>query len=608
MAQKIRIAIVEDDAITAINLQQTLLKSGYEVAFAVGSGEQAVEMTMEDQPDLLLIDINLSGHLDGIAAVEQIQNRCNIPIVYLTAYAEKDIIDRAKATGPFGYLIKPLKKRELPATIEIALYKHRMETALKAANQRLEQEIAERKRVEKALWESEARDQAILKAIPDLMFRCNRNGIFLDYHANKTDDLLVSPDEFFGKPVTEALPPEVAQQTMHYLEQAYQSGEMQVFEYQLLLGNDLRDFEARVVAHDSENIWIIIRDINARKEMEIALRQAKEAAETADRAKSEFLANMSHEFRTPLNAILGYAQLFSRTEDLTQKQHEVMNIVRRSGEHLLAMISDILDLSKIEAQKIDLTPTEFYLPGFLKSLGDMVRVRTQRKGISFISEIASDVPEIVYGDEQRLRQILLNLLSNAIKFTTAGEVEFKVELQIADEGEVERSKTPGIRFQIQDTGTGIPSEHLEDIFLPFQQVGDRQFYSQGTGLGLAISRKLVRLMGSELHVKSTPGQGSIFWFDVGLPEVERGIAQDISQETIIQPADTPIVPPPRKDILILYHLIKIGDISEILKKATRLETETPQFAPFAVKLRRLANTFQLNVIQEFITPYMEKEP
>jgi signal transduction histidine kinase len=168
------------------------------------------------------------------------------------------------------------------------------------------------------------------------------------------------------------------------------------------------------------------REIAERKQMEIDLQHAKEVAESANRAKSEFLANMSHELRTPLNAILGYAQIFLRDERFTEKQRGAVKIIQRSGEHLLAMITDILDLSKIEARKIPLEPAALYLPGFLKSLADMVQVQATHKGISFISEIAPDIPEVIYADERRLRQILLNLLSNAVKFTEKGCVTLRV--------------------------------------------------------------------------------------------------------------------------------------------------------------------------------------
>jgi PAS domain S-box-containing protein len=271
-------------------------------------------------------------------------------------------------------------------------------------------------------------------------------------------------------------------------------------------------------------------DITQRKHAEAALQQAKEVAEVANRAKSEFLANISHELRTPLNGILGYAQLLQKETNLTDQQQESLSIIHQCGEHLLTLITDILDLSKIEARKLELYPTEFHLPDFLKSLVELFKLRAQQKNISFTYDILSPLPQCVMADKKRLRQILINLLSNAVKFTDRGGVTFKVGLIAHDSWLIDSSQEQlalnneplpicKIRFQIEDTGIGIESSQLDDIFLPFQQVSDRTHAVEGTGLGLTISQKLVQIMGSEIKVRSTLGQGSVFWLDLDVHPV-----------------------------------------------------------------------------------------
>ncbi|MEL7036470.1 MAG: PhnD/SsuA/transferrin family substrate-binding protein [Cyanobacteria bacterium J06592_8] len=262
-----------------------------------------------------------------------------------------------------------------------------------------------------------------------------------------------------------------------------------------------------------------LREINSNLENRVAARtseleKAKQQAEKANKAKSIFLSNMSHELRTPLNGVLGYAQILRRDRSLTATQINGLNVIYNSGQHLLTLINDILDLSKIEAQKLELYPSDIDFNLVLENVVDLIQMRALQKQILFKYEPGSSLPRAVEADEKRLRQILINLLGNAVKFTDQGEVILRVS-QIESE-----PKLAKIRFEVIDTGVGISAEQTHKIFQPFEQVGDIKRRSDGTGLGLAITRQLVELMGSQLQVKSEIGKGSTFWFDANFPIAE----------------------------------------------------------------------------------------
>ncbi|MFS8069806.1 MAG: ATP-binding protein, partial [Byssovorax sp.] len=302
------------------------------------------------------------------------------------------------------------------------------------------------------------------------------------------------------------------------------------------LGTLARSFNQ--MARELRESFARLEKTNDELEDRVALRtaelsEAKTVADAANKAKSDFLAGMSHELRTPLNGILGYAQILKRSRRVTTEELREIEVIFQCGSHLLMLINDILDLAKIESQAMELHPSDFHLSSFLRSTVEICRVRAEQKGIELLDKRVPPLPTGVLADERRLRQVLINLLGNAVKFTEKGSVTFTALALPRGEEEPEGDgaeadgapRAPGprrtIRFEIADTGCGIRADQLEQIFLPFKQADAARPGVEGTGLGLAISQRIVNMMGSSIHVKSEPGKGSVFWFDLELRESSR---------------------------------------------------------------------------------------
>ncbi len=308
------------------------------------------------------------------------------------------------------------------------------------------------------------------------------------------------------------------------------------------------------------------REVAMRLETEKQLEKATKAAEAANQAKSNFLAHMSHELRTPLNGILGYAQLLKRDDALSQDQQHSVAVIEHSGEHLLTLINDLLDLAKIEAGRLDLQTSSIDLPQLLKQVVDLVAVRAGQAGIAFTFHVAPELPSQVRGDERAVRQILLNLLGNAVKFTKSGGVEFRVRRTCASAASCE------LRFEIQDTGRGISAPDLERIFEPFERI-DGSTRVEGTGLGLSITDRLVRAMGGRIFVSSEVDKGSIFTVTLPFETQEHGDPRYSVQRRVAGYSG------PRRRILVVdddganrHLLVRIlGDVGFELQESSNVE-------------------------------------
>lgn len=378
-------------------------------------------------------------------------------------------------------------------------------------------DITDRKLAEKALQESEEKYRTLFENMVEGVFIQRYDGAFIEVNPAALDMFGLTREQFFNRT---SMSPE-----WNVIKE--DGSIFSVHQYPSNLALRKRKPVYNVVAgfynHKKEDyVWLTINaiprfkpgkkhpyevvvtlhDITKHRQTE-ELRRAKIEAETANQTKNIFLTSMSHELRTPLNAILGYAQILKKDPSLNEKQMVAIDTIQRSGEHLLLMINDILDISKIESQEIELMLSDFNLHEFLNHIVEVARVQGQKNDLCFIREIDETVPKYVRADEKRLRQVLLNLLSNAIKFTPKGTILLKLY-----------KNKEKIVFLVKDTGIGIPFDKQQEIFLPFHQVHDRRLQPEGTGLGLSISRQLVRLMGGEILVTSEPEQGSSFWFEL----------------------------------------------------------------------------------------------
>jgi PAS domain S-box-containing protein len=375
---------------------------------------------------------------------------------------------------------------------------------------------AEQQKLDQRLRDQQFYTRSLIESNVDALMTTDPSGIITD--VNKQMEALTgcSRDELIGAPFKDCFTdPERAEAAIKLV-----LGVKRVTDYELTAR--ARDGKQTVVSYNAttfydrsrtlQGVFAAARDVTERKRVEAELQQAKAAAEHASQAKSDFLASMSHEIRTPMNAIMGVADLLAKT-DLSAAQEKYVQIFRRAGDHLLDLINDILDLSKIEASQLELEQRGFSLKDKLEKVTEMVAPRAKEKGLTLVCEIAPDVPDDVVGDPTRLRQVLLNLLGNAIKFTQSGQVS----LRVAPCPESSNSTALRFTFTVADTGMGIPGDKLDQVFERFTQADSsttRRF--GGSGLGLTISKRLVELMGGRIWVESEVGQGTAFAFTVPL--------------------------------------------------------------------------------------------
>jgi signal transduction histidine kinase len=445
---RIRVLCVDDHPIVRQGIA-TLLSVEPDMALVAEAenGREAIQQFRAHRPDVTLMDLQMPG-MSGLDAIGAI--RAEFPdalIIVLTTYAGDAQAQRALQAGARGYLLKNALHKELLDAIRA------VHTGRKALPSEGSFELA-----------GQVTDESLTPAeIGVLRFIAEGNAY-----------------------------PEIAKA----LALSEETVEGQV-----------RSILAKLDAQERTHAAMA----ELKRGMVQTERAARHAAEAANRAKSEFLAGMSHELRTPLNAVLGYAQLLTMEGGLSARQARGLDTIHQSGQHLLALINDILDLARIEAGRTELNVAPVAVSELLETVVNLMRVKADEKHLAFVFEAGAGLPEAVLADERRLRQVLLNLLGNAIKFTDDGTVTLRASAEPKGPAQVL------LRLEVEDTGVGMHAGEIERIFEPFEQVGDVQRRSGGTGLGLAITRALVNDMGGQVQVSSEFGRGTRFRVELPLP-------------------------------------------------------------------------------------------
>ncbi|OYQ64647.1 hypothetical protein B9G53_10765 [Pseudanabaena sp. SR411] len=376
------------------------------------------------------------------------------------------------------------------------------------------------KQSEERLRVTNAEMKALFAAMDEVILVRDRMGRILKIPQTRRQTVWQNADEAIGKLPSELFSHEQASLFSGYVQHVLETQETLNVEYLLSPTDQPIWWNASISPIDTETVVWVARDITESKGVEQQLKQAKQAAEAASQAKSQFLASMSHELRTPLNAILGFAQLMVRDTSLKDNHRSYLKIIHDSGEHLLELINDVLDMSKIESGRITLNITSFDLYHLLDTLEKMFRLKVSDKSLQLLFKRSPNVPQWINTDEGKLRQILINLLSNAIKFTNQGSIVLSIDVdanaslapksQLAAQVQEKNPTTTILKFTVEDTGEGIPANYLGKIFEAFEQTELGKKTAEGTGLGLPISLKFAQFMGGEITVSSQLGVGSTF--------------------------------------------------------------------------------------------------
>ncbi len=563
--KKSQILIVDDYPTNIKVLSDLLIEYGFEVLIA-RDGENALQKLQRICPDIILLDVLMPG-IDGFetcARLKEQESTRQIPIIFMTALS--DPVDKIKGLtlGAVDYITKPFQQEEVLARVNTHLKLRHLTKQLEEQNAQLQEEARSRQLAELALRMSEEKFAKAFRSNPGpMMILTLQEGRFIEINQNFCKILGYLPEMILGKTFSELKFCVNPEEGDRFFAELRDTGAVQHQELQLYT----RSGDVRILTVSAEVIHVkqipcilaMTLDITECKRATLEMQKAKAMAEFANQAKSRFLANISHELRTPLSTILGYTQLMNRDTTLKPEQQEHLNIINRSGAHLLTLINDVLEMTKIESGQMSLNRTKFDLCTLLADIYEMLKPKAQEKALQFTFQLDANVPQLISTDATKLRQVLINIIGNGIKFTEQGGVTLRVSLGDSDNQilgqETSTDRHPGestqiLVFEITDTGPGIASDEIQVLFDPFIQTETGRRSQEGTGLGLPISQRFVQLMGGDIKVCSTVGSGSVFTFEI--------------QATVVDRADVPVFQPRRQVIGIApgqpnYRILVVDD-------------------------------------------------
>jgi PAS domain S-box-containing protein len=556
----VRILVVDDDPDVILSTAKLLAGVGYLVDCA-STGYEAWTKLQQAHPDILLLD-NALPEVSGLDVCRRLKRDARLRNTFVVMVSAHPITaeDQYKGlqAGADDYIIKPITDREMIAHVQSMINIRRREVALLEKDRELEdaRRVAlsmmqdadvQRQKAEDAWQKLEESFQSLrmleraIENSPNSVIITDRQGHIQYVNPRATEVTGYSVAELMGQN------PRVFKSGFHSSE-FYEEMWTTILAGIQWRGELLNKKKNGEVYWESTsitpvkgptgeiiNLVAVKEDVTERQHIMEALEAAKLAAESSNRAKSTFLATMSHEIRTPLNAILGFAQLLLRDPSLSTTQLQRINTINRSGEHLLALINDILEMSKIEAGRATLNVTSFDLHALIHDLEAMIRVRTDARQLQFSVTIAPDLPRNILSDENKLRQIFINLLGNAAKFTELGSIDWNIRIARQATGESR------LIADVIDTGPGITSEDLPRIFDTFEQAFAGRRMGEGTGLGLSISQKFAQILSGEITVSSEVGKGSIFSLNIAVQVAPDGAAAAIGNRRRVielQPGQT----------------------------------------------------------------------